>query len=639
MSNAIIMDTYSPIGDFICISFCWTMFFLVFCSYVRRTQSFRLFLWILLSLLAASYSSIIYRTMRLSWQPAFTVPIYVSRLIMHTAMFSVLALYVAYLAVVTRLNEPDKRRTYAVVGILWSLLLLYDLQGTITGKVFRIGPDGQVFIGPSVFSIGYLIFVIVNLSMLFYVRKRIYKRVIIGFILTELLAIGLNLVQRLNGQSSFTVVSFCFPVMAMFYFLHANPYDTHIGAVDRTSLDDFVRRSMAAHRPFGFISLYLPDFYQTTDELPDEVQSFIRNALTIFRGSILFFIGKGHYILVYPKKKNPNETERLHKATVIFHNAFEQFHYDYKMVVGHSVDQVDYLDYVSLIRYLHHSMEINTIYSADTADKDNYNRYAYILSELTDIYTRHDLNDPRVLVYAQPVYNVSQKRYDTAEALMRLKLDKIGLVFPDQFIPVAEENGFIHVLTEIILHKTCREVRLLTMEGYQFTRISVNIAVAELQNPSFCEDVLRIIHYCGIPCRQIALELTESENENNFLLIQDKIMILQKEGIKFYLDDFGTGYSSLERIMQLPFDIIKFDRTMTLASKTDSRPATIVKRMSQLFAELNYSVLFEGVETEEDERRCCSMSASYLQGYRYSKPVPIDEMTRFFEKNPAALSD
>ena len=224
------------------------------------------------------------------------------------------------------------------------------------------------------------------------------------------------------------------------------------------------------------------------------------------------------------------------------------------------------------------------------------------------------------------------------EALMRLNLEKTGLVFPNQFIPIAEENGFIHVLTEIILHKTCRQIRLLTTEGYLFSRISVNIVAEELQSTSFCDDVMRIIHYNGSNTSQIALELTESENENDFLVTKKRIMALKEEGIKFYLDDFGTGYSSLERILQLPFDIIKFDRTMVIASRTDSKSSTIVKSMAQLFADLNYSILFEGIEDKEDEKRCCSMSASYLQGYLYSKPVPIDEMTRYFTKKSEALS-
>ena len=173
MSIAITMDAYSPIGDLTGIALCWTMLILIFCSYMRRNRSFRLFFGILVSLLAAAYSSIIYRTMMQSWQPSYTVPIYVARLTMHATLFAVLALYVAYLAEVTHLSPGEKKRTSILVGLLWVSLFLYDLYGTITGKVFRISPEGQIFLGPSVFSVGYLVFVVINLSMLIYVRRAV----------------------------------------------------------------------------------------------------------------------------------------------------------------------------------------------------------------------------------------------------------------------------------------------------------------------------------------------------------------------------------------------------------------------------------------------------------------------------------
>ena len=114
--------------------------------------------------------------------------------------------------------------------------------------------------------------------------------------------------------------------------------------------------------------------------------------------------------------------------------------------------------------------------------------------------------------------------------------------------------------------------------------------------------------------------------------MKKKIEELREKGIKFYLDDFGTGYSNMERIMELPFDIIKFDRSLVLASGSDVRSEKMVESMASMFSGLDYSVLYEGVENEEDERKCIDMSASYLQGYKYSKPVPIIELQRFFSK-------
>ena len=209
---------------------------------------------------------------------------------------------------------------------------------------------------------------------------------------------------------------------------------------------------------------------------------------------------------------------------------------------------------------------------------------------------------------------------------MRLKLEQTGLVYPDQFIPLAESHGYIHVLTEIILHKTCREIRRMTEEGYRISRVSVNVSVLELKDESFCGDINRIIDDNRISGEKIAIELTESRTESDFMIMKEKIEQLRRQGIQFYLDDFGTGYSNMERIMELPFDIIKFDRSLVIASGTDERSERIVENLAHMFRDMEYSVLYEGVEDDMDEDRCREMSASYLQGYKYSRPVPIERL-------------
>ena len=231
--------------------------------------------------------------------------------------------------------------------------------------------------------------------------------------------------------------------------------------------------------------------------------------------------------------------------------------------------------------------------------------------------------------------NVNTGKYDTAEALMRLNLEEIGIVFPDQFIHLAEEQGYIHILTEIILHKTCDAIRHFSDAGYEINRISVNISVPELKDEHFCGDIINIINKSGISGDKIALELTESQNEGDFMLMKQKIGDLKETGIKFYLDDFGTGYSNMERIMSLPFDIIKFDRSLVIASGTDQRSEQIVENLAHMFEDMDYSVLYEGVENSGDEERCREMSASYLQGFKYSRPIPIEQLSDFLQKSIA----
>jgi len=160
----------------------------------------------------------------------------------------------------------------------------------------------------------------------------------------------------------------------------------------------------------------------------------------------------------------------------------------------------------------------------------------------------------------------------------------------------------------------------------------VNVSALELRDPEFCNDINRIIDDSGVDCSRIAIELTESRSESDFLLMKGRIEELKKRGITFYLDDFGTGYSNMERILELPFDIIKFDRSMVIAGGQSKKSEQVLGSLADLFSRLNYSVLYEGVEDEKDEQMCISLSASYLQGYKYSKPIPISEIRGFLDK-------
>ena len=276
-------------------------------------------------------------------------------------------------------------------------------------------------------------------------------------------------------------------------------------------------------------------------------------------------------------------------------------------------------------------MQYNTIYRISEQDIKEYYDKNYILSQLEDIANKKDLSDPRVLVYCQPVYNIKTKMYDTAEALMRLKLEKTGMVFPDQFIPLAEQFNLIHYLSMIILNKTCYAVRGFIEEGYRIKRVSVNFSAIDIRYDTFCDEVKTIIDRNGINYDKIAVEITESRSEADFNLMKQRVMQLQDLGIKFYLDDFGTGYSNFERIMEIPFDIIKFDRSMLMESHRSDSSQYMVKTFANMFYDLRYAVLFEGVENDSDEDRCIMMKAQYLQGYKYSKPIPIEELKTFLD--------
>jgi EAL domain-containing protein (putative c-di-GMP-specific phosphodiesterase class I) len=248
---------------------------------------------------------------------------------------------------------------------------------------------------------------------------------------------------------------------------------------------------------------------------------------------------------------------------------------------------------------------------------------------LNDIKSNMNLDDDRVLCYAQPIYCVETNSFRTAEALMRLNLNG-KIIYPDKFIPVAERNGTIHTLTRIILNKVCKMIK--SMEGsYDFDAVTINCSAIEFSNKSLHKELLEIIKTNNIPYGKIRIELTESAMSGDYETLIDNVEKLRAVGIQFYLDDFGTGYSNLERILGCPFNTIKFDKSLLYKSIDDSRMDDLIVSMTQVFKKQGFTLLVEGVETDEQTNYCVKRGFSYIQGYKYAKPQPIEQLTDYFK--------
>ena len=634
MEHQIYFNNYYPLGDVMVIAICVIIFILIGFSYVRKSRSFLYFIFINVTILLAAAVNIIYHVKYITNITGDYTTVYILRILYHALLFSTLLLYVVYITEVLRLEISKKYPVVTMSIIVFIIAVVSDIVKTVSGKGYVITSQGLMTSGRDLFLYGYLGFIVIILFLMIVYRKRLYKRVMSGFYGTMIVSFVMLAIQNHYNQTSYTVGTFLFPAIAMLYIIHSNPYDISMGAIDVRAMEDMIRFNYERKRELIIMSLLLEEFNGEGKTFPTEIQGIIRKfASDYFKGAVLFQINNGHMMLLARKKSNPDYENKINKLLNAFMVEYEKYRFDYKIIFGESVDEVSRRnEYVNFLDSIYRNMHINSVHMIDYDDVVSFNKYEEILEELEDIYRAKNLRDSRVLVYCQPVFNIKTGKYDTAEALMRLKLSNIGMVFPDQFIPLAEEKGYIHVLTEIILQKTCDEIKYLIQENYDVRRISVNVSVMELKDDHFCDDISGIIRNSGIPDEKIAIEITETQTESDFLVIKSRIDELKEHGIKFYLDDFGTGYSNMERIMELPFDIIKFDRSLVLASGSDNRSEKMVGSLANMFKDLDYSVLYEGVENDSDEEMCINMAASYLQGYKYSKPIPIIDLKNFFSK-------
>ena len=634
METVVRLELYDASSEITVLAVCFTMFALLSVSFKVRMKSFRIFAAMLGMLVIATSADLMLHYLMAKNPDVPHWLIYTLRSVYHILLLCILHQYITYTCEATLLGKNSRKPFIRTATALLVIFSLADTIGIFSGRTMHI-IDGVIsFEGSLIFEIGYILLVLLLFALLIRVRRRLYRQVMRGFFAVMAISIIMQVAGRLRVQSSFTASTFLYPLIAVMYLLHSNPYDAQTGANDLRGLHNLIRYISEMDQDYLFMSLYMRELDESGATMSEEMRSLIRHvAETYFHRSVLFQVSNGHMLLMIPRDKNPHLDERIDGILEQFRIEYEKFRYDYKMVIGHSDRELTgKSDYIGLIRSIHARIPENTIYQMQRGDLDKFRQFESILKELADIAAKKDLKDPRVLVYCQPVYNLKTGKYDTAEALMRLKLEETGLVFPDTFIPLAEENGYIHALTEIILSKTCRAMHDFLAEGYEITRISVNVSAPELRDPLFCEDIERIISESGVDSKRIAIELTESRNEGDFILMKEKIEKLKEKGITFYLDDFGTGYSNMERILELPFDIVKFDRSMVIAGGQNKRSEQMLGSLAALFSKLNYSVLYEGVEDEKDEQMCRSLSASYLQGYKYSKPIPIAELRGFLSR-------
>ena len=629
-------ERYDPVGDLLVIAVCLVIAVLLHFSFKVRNRAFNVFLSLVAVMSAAAAVNVTSHYLYSVHPDLPAAAMYAMRCVYHALLFFMMYQFVAYICMAAGLTMEEKKPYHAVGGILLVAVVAADVLRTFTGNGIRVSGGVVSARGHSVFMIGYLIYILLLTILMFHVRHHLYRRMMHGFYGTTIIAVALLVISKIAGQESFTAATFMLPLIAILYLLHSNPYDAQLGANDIQGLGSLIRYCDEKKKTHLYLSLYLRELDESGKQLSPEMQATVRQfAAKYFRASVMFRVGNGHLLLMVRKNRNPDYEARIEAILRAFAEEYERFRLDYKIVIGQTNEELSKNnEYVSFIRSIHTRIPDNTVYRVEPDDIRKFRQYEAILNELADIAAKKDPEDPRVLVYTQPVLNIRTGKYDTAEALMRLQVEGEGIVYPDRFISLAEDNGYIHALTQIILHKVCNAVRNLTEEGYEISRVSVNVSAIELRDQQFCPDINHIIDESGVAGNRIAIELTESRNEQDFMLVKEKIGELKERGITFYLDDFGTGYSNMERILELPFDIIKFDRSMVVAGTHDKRSEQMLGSLADLFVKLNYSVLFEGVETETDEQMCKEFFASYLQGYRYSKPVPLEKLKDFLEKDP-----
>lgn len=231
-------------------------------------------------------------------------------------------------------------------------------------------------------------------------------------------------------------------------------------------------------------------------------------------------------------------------------------------------------------------------------------------------------------MFYQPIYSVEKGKFVSAEALIRLEDEKYGFVSPALFIPAAEESGAIHQIGDFVLEDVCRFIGSNDFKSLGLEYIEINLSVAQCIESDLFEKIDALMEKYGVRPEQINLEITETGVNHDPETTDRNISLLSERGITFSLDDYGTGYSSIRRVVTLPLNIVKLDKS--LVDEMDSPMMwTVIKNTVAMLKHMNKKILVEGVEDKRQLDRFVELECDYIQGYYFSRPLNESAFLKF----------
>lgn len=238
-------------------------------------------------------------------------------------------------------------------------------------------------------------------------------------------------------------------------------------------------------------------------------------------------------------------------------------------------------------------------------------------------------------VYYQPIWNAEISQFDSAEALVRLFDPRFGLLSPEKFIPIAEQNGMIADIGRIVFEKVCQFLQRERPEQFGLKCVEINLSVYQLYAEN--TDILfrGIMEKYGISPDRINLEITESAPFRESDVVKERIDNLAKMGVSFSLDDFGTGYSNLLQLLQNDFKNIKLDKGLLWNAGAKNSDNLLIE-MINIIRKLRFDVVQEGVETKDQLELVLKAGANRIQGFYFSKPICESELLEYLKVRNSA---
>lgn len=562
-------------------------------------------------------------------------------------LYLVSCLTIAFFGLLYVLGDShfSKNTTFAIKLIATVLLFTESVLALVLPLEIVYDPDGLndytggwavtvTYIGTFACMLETLIIAIMN-------RKKMYKKRFIGvciFLGTWTLgAVSQAIVNYLFSKYGVVIlaVSFAETLGALvIYIMLENPalnIDRVTGALTQRAFEEYLEDCLKKKIQTEFIVIDYDSNIASSLMGYNSFSKAVTDTLREYNPKRIFKNDKDNFIVV----RNDLTTESVRSAIYTFKEKIYtrnniKSEIPFKVLYFRDITLFyDYKDIIASIDYL-----INNIanYKKEVID---------VNSELVDTIHNKFIMDKKcdyaflnknIEVYYQPIYSNNNSSFTAAEALVRLKDEDNNLIYPSSFIEEMEKDGRIVDLGKMVFEEVCKFISENDMEKLGLHYIEVNLSAVQCMQENLASVYITVMEKYNINPKYINLEITETAKSTRFNLIKN-MEILKEYGVSFSLDDFGTGNSNLNYIVEMPVDIVKFDKNMVDSYFEDKIALYVMNSTINMIKGLGHKIVFEGIEEQDQLNQIKLMDVDYVQGYYYSKPIDKEEFVRFIYKN------
>lgn len=578
---------------------------------------------------------------RANWNYNRFLVVYVIFVLSYCVTLGLIFNYIDFLSYMRRTQPVQLVAMLITFAVIFITIMMYP---AVTGRIVEVTPDRVILTHwYNAYVVCGLIDAVFCLLAIVTNRKTVSPVVLAGgstFIIVEMIIL---IGQLFCDTAVFTSATYVLAFLIFYLLFHCATYDEVIGCQNSDSFYVRVDDAIKYKKRFITVTVFFPalekkELYDNKNIIDYCASLMCRELEKTHLGIGIYCHNSYTYSLFCEENKSDTEEKLTKKLAQVFSSPIyyngQRVVARYKMIIVHDSMRFSSAEDVrSVIAYERNRFLPNLDNEIIDVDDEELARVEYkdrIDLELYDIRNHMDLDDERVLCFAQPIFCIETGTFRSAEALMRMKLND-EIVYPDKYISVAEANGTIHVLTLIMLNKVCKFIKEIE-KTHDFDAITVNCSTIEMDDRNLHKELIDIITKNEVDPRKIRLEITESLDMSKYDNVLFNMQKLNEFGIEFYLDDFGTGYSNLERIVNYPFHTIKFDKNILYKALNDNKADAVLDTTVKLFQESGFNTVVEGVEDQAQSDYVKEKGFKHIQGYMYSKPQEIQELKNFFEE-------